>query len=89
MFVVALYRIRNERTNIHLNLIPMKTFEHNDNTYSIQNGLLYRKDGNIWAYTVYTNDGDLRTKALVNGWKGNISDNLIDDGFHSYKRKNG
>ena len=49
----------------------MKTFEHNNNTYSIQNGLLYRKDGNVWAYTVDTNDGDLRTKATANGWRGN------------------
>jgi len=66
----------------------MKTFEHNNNTYSIQNGLLYHKDGNVWAYTVYTNDGDLRTKATANGWKGEIKkENLIDNGFHGYKGK--
>ena len=65
----------------------MKTFNHDSHMYSIQNGLLFRKDGNVWAYTVYTNDGDLRTKALAHGWWGNIGDNLIDDGFHGYSRK--
>ena len=66
----------------------MKTFEHDNRTYSIQNGLLFRKDGNVWAYTPYVSDGDLRTKATANGWRGNISDNLIDNGFHDgYKGK--
>ena len=65
----------------------MKTFEHNNNTYDVRNGLLYRKDGNVWAYTVHTNDGDLRIKATANGWRGNIGDNLIDNGFHGYKGK--
>jgi len=65
----------------------MKTFEHNNNTYSIQNGLLYRKDGNVWAYTVHTGDEELRTKATANGWRENIGDNLIDNGFHGYKGK--
>jgi len=65
----------------------MKTFEHNNNTYSIQNGLLHRKDGNVWAYTPYTSDENLRIKATTNGWQGNISDDLIDNGSHSYKGK--
>ena len=65
----------------------MKTFEHNNNTYDVRNGLLYRKYGNVWAYTVYTGDEELRTKATANGWQGNISDDLIDNGSHSYKGK--
>jgi len=65
----------------------MKTFEHNDHIYSIQDGYLYKKTGNVWGYIPYTNDGDLRTKATTDGWQGNISENLIDDGFHSYKGK--
>ena len=65
----------------------MKTFEHNNNTYDVRNGLLFRKDGNVWAYTPYTSDENLRIKATANGWRGNINDNLIDNGFHGYKGK--
>ena len=67
----------------------MKTFEHNDNTYNVRNGLLFRKDGNIWAYTPYTSDGNLRTKAFAHGWAGEIKkENLIDGGFHNHVLKN-
>lgn len=65
----------------------MKIFEHNDHTYSIQNGLLFRKDGNVWAYTVHTSDDALRAKATSNGWKGNIGDNAIEKSSEPFKNK--
>ena len=65
----------------------MKTFRHNNKTYSVQDGLLFGKTGSIWGYVPYISDGDLHTKAIADGWRGNISDDLIDDDFHVYKGK--
>ena len=63
----------------------MKEFEHNDSTYGVdEHGRLFQKSGGIWGNILYTNDGDLRTKAFANGWKGEIKkENLIDGGFHN------
>ena len=70
----------------------MKEFTHNDRTYGVdEKGMLFKKADSIWGNVIGTNDGDLRTKALANGWTGEIKkENLIDGGFHNpVIRKNG
>jgi len=66
----------------------MKELIHNSKTYGIKNGQLYSKTGNMWAYIVHVSDPKLIKKAIKNGWKEAGGQDLIDDGFHSYKRKN-
>ena len=65
----------------------MKKFIFQNSTYGIQSGILYKKTGNIWSYE-YMPEKELRTVATINGYKGDIKDNLICKGFHTYARYN-
>lgn len=66
----------------------MKTFEHEDKTYTIKNGFVYQLDKGLF-YTPVEKGSTLENIARNYGFKQNITD-AIGDGFHihEYKAKN-